>query len=162
MTYGEGTYGEATYGGVSVPVTTTSTHFPSDWNKRLRQVLGIAVVPQTGRFFNAWATAEGGNAKWNPLNTTLNMGTLWTENADYNTSHVRNYKYGIVGIVATALTLSERATDGTTLIYGGLLTDLKNYGSTKTAEQFVKENEADIKRWGTNPQTMLDILKTLP
>jgi len=59
----------------------------------------------------SWIQAEGGTAKFNPLNTTLSMpgSTL------YNSVGVRNYKTLEQGVEATAHTLNYGADRG---IYG--------------------------------------------
>jgi hypothetical protein len=116
----------------------------------------MAVNHETYRYFEAQQRAEGGDAKWNPLNTTLDMGSQWQEAEDYNASHVRNYKYAIVGVVATILTFNQRNADGS-LTYGTLLHNLRD--ENLTAEEIVNLSKADIKRWGTNPDLMLTLLK---
>ncbi len=136
------------------------THLPERWIERTCDLLEVPLTHEVLRFFTAWQRAEGGTAKWNPLNSTLKLdGTVsWTETVDYNSIPVRNYKYAIVGVVATVLTLQQRKQDGT-LLYAGLVTGLRQAkGLGKTAEQLVGDNQAQIKLWGTSPQTMLDVL----
>lgn len=48
-----------------------------------------------------WQSFEGGNAEWNPLNTTENWPGAWL----YNSSGVKNYRTQEDGINATAATL---------------------------------------------------------
>jgi len=139
----------------------TDTHIPPGWIDTVRLNLRIPWNDQTHRFFEAMARAEGGTAKWNPLNSTLTLGSQWTEAIDYNEIPVRNYKYAIAGICATTLTFIQRKPDGT-LLYGHLLNDLQR--GEKTAEQTVIDNRAQIgppDGWGTNPELMLEILKGL-
>lgn len=157
MSYGDGEYGKTDYG----EETTSQSHLPDKWIVRLCQLLEIIVTHQVTRFFEAWAKSEGGTAKWNPLNSTLALGGTvnWTETADYNSVGVRNYKYGIVGIVATALTLQQR-TASNALTFGTLLSNLRN--GKLTAEQIVENSIANISLWGTNPDTILSVLKTIP
>jgi len=137
------------------------THLPGHWINKLRVLLEAPNTHEVVRFFTAWAQAEGGNARWNPLNTTLALkGSVdWDEPTDYNTIGVKNYRYAIVGVVATALTLNQRKADGT-LLFGTLLQNLRN--ESLTAEQIVNASSADIKTWGTNPQVILDVLKSTP
>lgn len=153
--FGVSEFGISTFG----EETVTQNHLPSHFIPRLQACLELAKNHQTLRFFEAMIQAEGGTAKWNPLNTTLDMGSQWTEPTNYNTTGVKNYKYAIVGVVATVLTFSQRKADGTYL-FGTLLTNLKN--AQLTAEEIVNKSLADIRLWGTNPQTILDVLKTIP
>lgn len=132
----------------------TQNHFPTHWVIRLIALIEAINDHEQWRFFTAWATAEGGTAKWNPLNTTLPINDYWDE-GDYNSTGVKNYKYAIAGIVATALTLSQRNADGSYL-YSQLWTNL--HDENLTAEQIVALSRADIKKWGTNPDTILSIL----
>jgi hypothetical protein len=53
----------------------------------------------------AWEQAEGGNAQYNPLNTTLNLG-LPGETV-YNSAGVQNYPSYQAGVTATVKTLEE-------------------------------------------------------
>lgn len=144
-------YGESSYGQAGV----TQTHLPEKWIERTRAMLEIPNNHETYRFFQAWQKSEGGTAKWNPLNTTLDLGSQWTESQNYNSTGVRNYRYAIVGIVAIVLTLNQRKVDGS-LMYDTLLKNLRN--GTLTAEQVVQNSQADIKLWGTSPTTMLSVL----
>jgi hypothetical protein len=156
-----GGYGQETYGKDDYGAGTSTEHLPSHFNQRVLQALEGKYNHQNDRFLTAWIKAEGGLAKWNPLNSTLALGGTvnWTESPDYNSIGVRNYKYAIVGVVATVLTLSQRKSDGS-LLYATLIADLKN--GSYTAEQIVSRNSAEIKTWGTNPQTILDVLKSIP
>jgi len=51
----------------------------------------------------AWESAEGGNAKWNPLNTTQR----WTGSTDYNAVGVQNYRTETDGLNATLKTIKQ-------------------------------------------------------
>lgn len=55
----------------------------------------------------SWAQAEGGNALWNPLNTTWRMPSSTL----YNTVGVQNYASMDSGLRATALTLEQTDPD---------------------------------------------------
>lgn len=135
------------------------THLPDKWIPRLLGLLELSASHQNFRLMQAWSQAEGGTAKWNPLNTTLHLsGTVdWTEPEDYNSIGVCDFKYGIVGIVATVLTFQQRDASEK-LIWASLLSDMK--AGTMLAENIVKNNATLIQNsWGTNPDTMLQILK---
>lgn len=138
------------------------THLPEKWIERVCDLLEIPQNHQTLRFFTAWQRAEGGEARWNPLNTTLRLsGTVdWTDPTDYNNIGVRNFEYAIAGVCATALTFQQRTNKG--LLFGGLLTSLRQAKTAdKTAEQLVTENESQIRLWGTDATLMLEVLKSI-
>jgi hypothetical protein len=129
----------------------TNTHLPPNWRQRLLGIINGhgwltgTFYPEGLRLLAAWATAEGGTAQWNPLNTTLPL----PGSTSYNSAGVQNYPRATWGVCATGLTL----TDG---YYPGILGDLQN--GTKTAEQIVTDRDAEFKKWGTNPQTILNVL----
>jgi len=133
------------------------THLPSNWVKRVLWTLGAKDNHENARYLNAQERCEGGTAKWNPLNSTMRLSGSysWTEEKNYNSTGVCNYRYGIAGICAMALTYNLRDYQGN-LLFGGILADLK--AGTKTAEQIVKDNRAEVKLWGTNPDLMLEVL----
>lgn len=142
----------------------TNTHLPQNWIQKLCALLSVTgwltgnLPHQVGRFFVAWAQAEGGTARWNPLNTTDHIRDAFGawQGADYNSTGVANYSSPFHGIVATAATLLEGP-------YSSLLDALRGAAATGiTAEQLVSQHEAEIKTWGTNPSLMLEILKTTP
>jgi len=137
------------------------THLPSNFTHRLLWTLGAKDNKENNRFINAQIRCEGGTAKWNPLNSTMRLSGSysWTEEKNYNTTGVCNYRYGIAGVCATALTFNLRDYQGN-LLFPGLLADFK--AGTKTAEQIVNDNIAEIKLWGTNPDLMLQVLKSMP
>ena len=138
----------------------TQTHLPPQWRQRLLAIvnghgwLQGTFFPEGMRFLAAWAQAEGGTAAWNPLNTTLHVSSgivPWQSSPDYNSAGVCNYKKPTYGVMATAATLVNG-------FYDGILGDLQN--GTKTAEQITNDRWDEIKTWGTNPQTIIDVLKT--
>lgn len=67
---------------------------------------GLNLTPSYNRirFLSAWRVAEGGQATWNPFNTT------WTGGASswYNSVGVRNYPTREAGLAATLGTLRLR------------------------------------------------------
>lgn len=142
----------------------SGTHLPDNWIQKLCVDLGITgwlngVFPhQVVRLFTAWAQAEGGTATWNPLNATNHASDAFGawQNADYNSIGVCNYKTPWRGIMVTAATLLEGP-------YAGIVAALRNAeGSGATAEQIVNANASEFRTWGTNPTTILAVLKTTP
>lgn len=114
---------------------------PARWIVRLLSLLDAPATLDTVRFIGAWQRAEGGTAAFNPLNTTLRV---WGS-SDYNTVHVQNYRDGVSGIAATALTLVNG-------FYPGLVRDLR--AGNLSVEQMVSRNRHEIKTWGTNPDAI--------
>lgn len=143
-------------------LTTSSSHYPSHWVEKLCAMLSVegwrtGVFPhQVVRFFTAQGKAEGGNATWNPLNTTEPVESTdfghWYTSPDYNSIGVRNYKTPALGIMATSVTYLSGKFDL-------LLNDLRTADATGiTAEQLVQNHRAEIKLWGTSPDLMLQLL----
>lgn len=133
------------------------THQAPYWKQKVLRGIGAPLATQNLRFFEAQARAEGGTAKWNPLNTTV-----WVDGftlSSYNSIGVKNYSAPLVGIGATIITFASRNGDGT-LRYGGILGDLQS--AKKTAEQIVTDNRDEVALWGTNPDLMLEVLKEIP
>lgn len=130
----------------------TETHLPPYWRERLLHVVGAKVNAENLRLLDAWQRAEGGTAKWNPLNCTIELpgSTAYnTFTAGGATLHVWNYPRPTWGVCATALTLSNGN-------YGGILADLQ--AGTKTAEQIVHDRAAQFSVWGTVPDVILGAL----
>ena len=121
------------------------THLPPYWRQHLLAVIGGHAGAENLRLLDAWQHAEGGTAKWNPLNTTFSL----PGSTDYNTTGVKNFPKPVWGVCATALTL----TNG---YYPGILGSLQ--GGKLTAEQIVENNKGEFQIWGTNPQTVLAYL----
>jgi hypothetical protein len=109
-------------------------------------VVGAGRGGENLRLLNAWATAEGGSATWNPLNTTYPLA--WGSTS-YNSSQVKNYYRPTAGVCATALTLIDAR-------YAGILGDLQS--GTKTAEQICIDNTAEFSTWGTGSKLILKVL----
>jgi hypothetical protein len=133
-----------------------STHLPPWWKQRLLAVLGAPRNRQNLRFLEAQCRAEGGDAQWNPLNTTTHIiqdGVWWQEAEDYNSAKVSNFRKATLGVLATAATLLNGN-------YNGILGDLQ--AGKKTAEKMVADRRDEIKTWGTDPDLMLKVLKDLP
>jgi len=134
------------------------THLPPFWDSHLCAVLGIPKTHEAFRFLSAQQRAEGGTAKWNPLNSKLYVDQF-TLSPDYNAQGVRNYAYPAAGVCATALTFISRNEDGT-LKYGRLLGLLQ--AGKSTAEQIVDSCQDEISGWGTDPVLMMELLKEIP
>ncbi len=138
------------------------THLPDHWIEKICALLSIPGW-RTGdfnheavRFFTAWARAEGGKAKWNPLNTTDHIEDAWGhwQGTDLNSVTVANYDTPWQGIVATAATLLQSAN------FTGIVADLR--AATFTAEEIVNRNSGEIHVWGTSPHLMLEVLAEIP
>lgn len=123
-------------------------HLPLFWRFRLLRAVKASGRAQNRRFLAAWQRAEGGNARYNPLNTT----EPWAGATDYNSIGVKNYPSAAAGISATAATLLNGH-------YPGLLVDLRT--ASKTAEQIVADRADEIRVWGTNPDTIAAVLHNL-
>lgn len=121
------------------------THLPPNWQHRLLAVIGAPATEENVKLLDAWARAEDGTARWNPLNTTYRL----YGSTDHNSVHVQNYHRATEGVCAIALTLVNG-------YYNGLLGAMQ--GGKKTARQIVEAHEDEIRKWGTNPQTILDLL----
>lgn len=132
-------------------MSTPATHFPPNWRQRLLEVVNAIVTDENLRFLRAWAQAEGGNATWNPLNTTYACSGYVA--GDYNSAGVKNYTKATAGVCATALTLINGR-------YPTLLGALQ--GGKLTAEELVDKAEADLRTWGTNPDVIRQVLATTP
>ena len=122
-----------------------STHLPFMWRFRLLRALRAKGNSENRRLLGAWQRAEGGTARWNPLNTTEH----WTGSWPYNSAGVQNYRTGTDGLRATAATLVNGR-------YDGIVSDLRT--GTKSARQIVLDRRAEISTWGTNPDTIISLL----
>lgn len=121
------------------------THLPPRWIKRLSALLGIPSTKAATDLFTAWARAEGGTAKWNPLNTTYGL----RDSTVYNSAGVQDYTTPVSGLCATALTLILPA-------YSGLLGELQ--AGNKTAVEIVEANPGEFDTWGTGAENVLKLL----
>jgi hypothetical protein len=120
-------------------------HLPPQWRERLLCVVAAKAGTENMRLLAAWQRAEGGTAKWNPLNTTMPL----PGSTSYNTIGVQNYKRATEGVCAQALTLANG-------LYNGILGDLQ--GGGKTAEEIVHDRADQLKHWGTDPHLILKVL----
>jgi hypothetical protein len=133
-------------------------HVPPQFEQRLLALINShgwdhgSFAAEPLRFLSAWIKAEGGAAACNPLNCTLFVYGATVYNTfvvDGVTFHVWNYLHAVDGIAATGITLVNGH-------YNGILGDLQN--GSKTAEQITRDRWSQIATWGTNPQTILDVL----
>lgn len=127
-----------------------STHLPAYWKEHLLSGVGAPQRAESKRFLDAWQQAEGGTAKWNPLNTTFALPGA----TNYNSTGVKNYTRPVWGVAATVLTLTEP--ESGPLTYPKLLGHLQ--AGTATAEQIVNDCRSELSHWGTNPDLVLKIL----
>lgn len=111
-------------------------HLPFMWRFRLLRAVHGKGNAQNRKLLAAWERAEGGEAHYNPLNTT----EPWPGSWNYNSAGVKDYASGKDGIAATAATL----TDGH---YPGIVADLR--AGTWTAKQIVERNGPEFDTWGT-------------
>lgn len=98
--------------------------------------LDVTPTKEKYNFFTAWRQAEGGDAKFNPFNTTKNMDVNGVTN--YNSVGVKNYPNGSTGIMATVNTLKLP-------YYDNLMSDLRD--DSITTQKLASNN--DLKTWGT-------------
>ena len=116
------------------------------WDHQLLGALGLEPTRERRRFLTAWARAEGGNARYNPLNTTMSVpGAL-----DYNSVHVKHYPDQMAGIAATLLTLR--------LAYYRALVDALRE-TALGADQILHRGALGVRTWGTSTQLIGEILK---
>ncbi len=136
-------------------------HLPEKWIERICAMLKVPIDHEIVRLFTAWQKAEGGTARWNPLNTVNHIHSQahgdWQSSPDYNKVGVCNYNHPWQGIVAHVDTFEQPA-------WGDFLYGLRHAKqSITTAEELVEEYGTIIKdHWGTSPALMLQILKSTP
>jgi hypothetical protein len=75
-----------------------------DFYKKVLECVGAKPTKDNMLFMYAWRQAEGGDAKFNPFNTTMKMQGA----SDYNNKGVKNYRTAKDGIKATCDTLKLR------------------------------------------------------
>lgn len=103
--------------------------------------IGVEKTLHTRRAWQAENQAEGGEADWNPTNTTLVM----PNSRDYNRVGVQEYASAAEGLEATILTLTEPR-------YTSLLHALRqNYPATEICEIW------GASPWGTALTLMMQI-----
>lgn len=134
-------------------LTVADTHFPPFWVDRVRTGLKIPLNEESRILFTSWGRVEGGNAKWNPLNTTL-----WVQNytalPNYNDVGVRNYLYETAGVAATVLTFITRSSG--VMLYGKILGELQS--ANKAADEIVDDCESQFRTWGTDVDLLRQVI----
>ncbi len=120
-------------------------HFPLLWKFRLLRALRAKGNLANRQVLAAQARVEGGNARFNPCNTTEPWPSSWP----YNSAGVQNYRTGTDGIRATAATFANG-------YYDGILHDFRE--GTKNAHEIVADNAPEWDKWGTGAAKMLAVL----
>ena len=120
-------------------------HLPLLWKFRLLRALRAKGNAANRQVLAAQAKVEGGNARFNPCNTT----EPWPGSWDYNSAHVKNYATGQDGIRATAATFTNGH-------YDGIVKDFR--AGTKSARQIITDNASEWDTWGTGAAKMLAVL----
>jgi len=113
----------------------------------LRDLLAELQVPgssQNARALVAQAQAEGGNAHWNPLNTTVKYGACWPYNTFGDGFHVWNYANRLDGIKATAQTFRQTN-------FSHLLSQLQRGDSATRFWEVLVTPPPGKAKWGTTP-----------
>lgn len=123
-----------------------SDHLPRLWKFRVLRAIHARGVKANRELLDAWQRAEGGSARWNPLNTT----EPWPGATSYNSANVRNYATAGDGIAATAATLGNG-------FYDGIVRDLQ--AGRKSAVQIVSDNAHEFDLWGTGASHVLAALQ---
>jgi hypothetical protein len=93
------------------------------------------------KLLHVWRECEGGNASYNPLNTT----EPWPGATNYNSVGVKNYPTGKAGIQATYTTLVNGH-------YNGIVGGLKKGTPART---IVGVNQKEFDTWGTGTTCIL-------
>lgn len=119
-------------------VNTTTGNFATD----LLTTLGLPTTAQNIAAINAWHQAEGGNASFNPLNTTQGASGA----SDYNSVGVKNYTSYQQGVQATAQTLTNGH-------YANILNALKAGNDAQAVASAVGASP-----WGTSGSLMSKVL----
>lgn len=115
------------------------------WQREILRRLGAPPTATNLRYLNAWQRAEGGSARYNPLNTTQRM----PGSSRYNTAGVQGYRDYLSGIDATMQTL--RGPKGN---YAPILAAL--HSGRATPAQFV--SAVGGSRWGTDVNLLRSVL----
>ena len=115
------------------------------WATRFLRGVEAPVTKRNLLVIVSWIQAEGGTAKWNPLNTTHDAPGAW----DYNWVGVKNYPTFEVGLGATVETLNYGA-DRNLHGYRPIRYRLRNnMGSIRTLRKVERSD------WGTGGLALL-------
>jgi peptidoglycan hydrolase-like protein with peptidoglycan-binding domain len=104
--------------------------------RAILRMLGANETPEKMKFLKAWRQAEGGQADYNPFNTTKNLKVKGIRN--YNSAGVKEYPNPAAGLAATVATLKLPH-------YARLLALLRD--DSVTAHQLA--DCPDLQTWGT-------------
>ena len=107
--------------------------------------MGVDPSPARVAFLRAWAACEGGDARWNPMNTTLRL----PGSTSYNRAGVQHYLDALHGLSATLLTLRLPS-------YTAIREAL--HAPHLTAHQIAERSHHALITWGTNPTCVIDRL----
>lgn len=107
------------------------------WERDLMVAMGWRPTVEARALLRAWAACEGGNASFNPLNTTYHVAGA----TSYNSAGVQNYLDRTMGLAATMLTLRLPA-------YHELRLALAVGGLSPTER--LRRGAAGITTWGTD------------
>lgn len=116
------------------------------WRFRLAVAGRFGYHREVFKVWAAQAQAEGGQARFNPWNTT----EPWKGATDYNVAGVKNYPTARAGIAATLATLRNGH-------YNGMCRDYRHPGRL-TARQIVERNRSEFGTWGTGADNVLRLL----
>lgn len=106
---------------------------------------GIPKTKHTRRAFAAWMQSEGGFARNNPLNTTLDLPGA----TDYNSVHVKNYLSSDQGIEATCKTFDSHGQG-----YDRIERAMKRNDSARKILRIIGETN-----WGTGGSLMREVVE---
>lgn len=127
---------------------TRRRHLPRLWRFRIAVKGRFGYHRNVWTVWQAWERAEGGNASFNPWNTT----EPWPGSAAYNDNvpPVRNYRTGSDGIAATVATLRNSH-------YPNMLRCFRKPGKMSPRE-IVEACRKDFDTWGTGANNVLRLL----
>lgn len=125
-----------------------------EFYEKILEGVGAPITEENLKFFYAWRTAEGGDAKNNPFNTKQGMKSD-EKISNYNEEGVKNYSTRKFGIEATIKTLLNGR-------YPCIVDGLKNdVGAKKISECF-----DNLSTWGTgelvNQVITTDSIRNIP
>lgn len=118
-----------------------------EWAAAFCLGIGAPATKANRQAIVSWIQAEGGTAKWNPLNSTLKVDGSW----DYNKVPVQNYPSYVKGLGASVATLLDGAEMvGDPYGYRPILFNLKsNRGSIRVLRAVERS------QWGTGGLALL-------
>jgi hypothetical protein len=115
------------------------------WERAVLAGIGAPPTADNVKLLDAWQRAEGGDASYNPLNTTQDAADAYA----YNSVGVRNYPSAKVGTAATVKTLLNG-------YYSGIVGDLRS--GIYRAPAIVDRNVSEFGTWGTGASSIAGVL----